>query len=130
WRRGFSLMRALLPVAASLLLAGCSLAPPHVAPAPPVPGSWPVGDAYLVQSEAALASIDYTDVFGDPRFLRLAEQALANNRDLRIAAANLEAARARARAIRSEQFPLIGVSGSADYSTGGKIGRASCRERV
>lgn len=112
-------MRALLPVAASLLLASCSLAPPHVAPAPPVPDSWPVGDAYLVQSEAALASIDYTDVFGDPRFLRLAEQALANNRDLRIAAANLEAARARARAIRSEQFPLIGVSGSADYSTGG-----------
>ena len=37
------------------LLSGCSMAPKYVQPALPVPTSWPVGDAYLAQSEAALA---------------------------------------------------------------------------
>lgn len=112
-------MRVTFAAAGALLLAGCSLAPPHDAPPPPVPETWPAGDAYLLQSEAALPSVDYTDVFRDPRFLALAQQALVNNRDLRIAAANIEAARARVRAARSDQFPLVGASGSADYATGG-----------
>ena len=46
-------------VAAPLLLAGCSLAPKAVLPAPPVPQSWPIGDAYLLQSEAALPLLSY-----------------------------------------------------------------------
>ena len=46
--------RIFLLIATPLLLAGCSLAPKTVLPAPPVPQSWPVGDAYLLQSEAAL----------------------------------------------------------------------------
>ena len=43
-----------LLLASTLALAGCSLAPQTVLPTPPVPQSWPVGDAYLLQSEAAL----------------------------------------------------------------------------
>lgn len=105
--------------AATLLLGGCSLAPPLATPEPPVPESWPMGDAYLLQSEAALPSVDHTDVFRDERFLELAGQALENNRDLRIAAANLRAARANARLARSAQFPALGASASGDYSTGG-----------
>src|SRR3546814_10760078 len=38
-------------IAAPLLLAGCSLAPKTVLPAPPVSESWPVGDAYLAQRD-------------------------------------------------------------------------------
>lgn len=106
----------LLPM---LLVAGCSLAPPHVAPPPPVPDSWPVGDSYLAQTETALPSVEYTDVFRDPRFLRLTEQALANNRDLRVAAANVEAARARARSAQAARFPQLGANAAADYATGG-----------
>ena len=45
------------PGSASAALAGCSLAPTYVRPTPPVPTSWPVGDAYLRQSEAALPSV-------------------------------------------------------------------------
>ena len=44
----------LLILAASTVLAGCSLAPKYVRPELPTPVSWPVGDAYLRQSEAAL----------------------------------------------------------------------------
>lgn len=107
------------PLVASMLLAGCSLAPAHVSPAPPVPETWPIGDAYLIQTEEALPSVNYADVFRDGRFLALAEQALANNRDLRIAAANVELARANARVARSAQFPALGVSAGGDYATGG-----------
>jgi multidrug efflux system outer membrane protein len=68
--------------------------PHYVRPGTPVPESWPVGDAYLKQSEAALPAVTYRDIFRDPRLQKLIEQALANNRDLRIAAANIAAARA------------------------------------
>src|SRR3546814_20404664 len=91
-------------IAAPLLLAGCSLAPKTVLPAPPVSESCPVGDAYLAQSEATLPALSYGPVFTDPRFPALIEQALANTRDLRPAFANVPAARAAGRVARTEQF--------------------------
>jgi len=114
--------RVLLTAAATLALGACSLAPKYVQPAAPVPASWPVGDAYLVQSEAALPRVTLDQLFRDPRLQALIEQALANNRDLRVAAANVAAARAQVRVTRSAQFPAIGVSGSADYTDGGVSG--------
>ena len=75
-------------------LGACSMAPTYVRPAAPVPRSWPVGDAYLAQSEASLPLVSYAEIFRDPRLQKLIEQALANNRDLRVAAANVAAARA------------------------------------
>ncbi|MBB5704935.1 efflux transporter outer membrane subunit [Sphingopyxis panaciterrulae] len=106
-------------IAAPLLLAGCSLAPKTVLSAPPVSESWPVGDAYLAQSEAALPALSYDQVFTDPRLQALIEQALANNRDLRTAFANVAAARAQARVTRSAQFPAIGATAGAGYADRG-----------
>ena len=114
--------RVLLLGAATLALGACSLAPKYVQPAAPVPASWPVGDAYLVQSEAALPRVTLDQLFRDPRLQALIEQALANNRDLRVAAANVAAARAQVRVTRSAQFPAIGISGSGDYTDGGIAG--------
>ena len=93
----------------ALLLAGCSLAPKYVRETPPVPVSWPAGDAYLRQSEATLPVVSYRDVFTDVRLQALVGQALANNRDLRVAAANLAAARARVQVQRAAQLPQVGV---------------------
>lgn len=104
---------AALASISALALGACSMAPKYVAPAPPVATSWPVGDAYLAQSEATLPLVSYTKIFQDPRLQSLVEQALTNNRDLRVAAANLAAARAQVRVVRANQFPAIGVSGSA-----------------
>ncbi len=108
--------RRLIALAAPLALAACSLAPRTVLPSPPVPPSWPVGDAYLARSEAALPVVSYRDIFRDPRLQSLVETALAENRDLRVAAANLAAARAQARVARAAQFPEIGVGGSVDHT--------------
>ena len=105
--------KRLIAFGAPLALAACSLAPRTELPTPPVSPSWPIGDAYLVQNEAALPVVSYRDIFRDPRLQTLVETALANNRDLRVAAANVAEARAQARAIRAAQFPVIGVGGSA-----------------
>ena len=108
-------MRA-LRLSAALALAGvsaCSLAPRYERPPPPIPTSWPVGDAYLRQSEAALPSVSYAQVFADPRLQQVIARALANNRDLRVSVANIAAARAQYRIQRSELFPQ--VDAGADY---------------
>ena len=110
---------AALLFAAATALAGCSMDPRLARPEPPVPPSWPVGDAYLRQSEAALPAVTFRDVFRDRRLQRIIEQALANNRDLRIAVANIRSARALYRIQRADRFPQIDATGRYQYSNGG-----------
>ncbi len=114
------MMRSLvLILAASTALAGCSLAPKYARTELPVPPSLPVGDAYLRQSEAALPAITYRDVFKDPRLQQIIVQALANNRDLRVAAANIASTRAQYRIQRADLLPQVDASGRYSYSGGG-----------
>jgi multidrug efflux system outer membrane protein len=98
----------------ALLASGCmSLEPGYVRPQSAVPASWPVGDAYLAQSEAALPAVTYKDIFRDPRLQALISQALANNRDLMAAAANIAAARERYRIQRANQLPVVNAGAGA-----------------
>jgi len=102
---------ALLAVAA---LTGCtSLDPAFQRPAGPVPLSWPTGDPYLAEAPA-LPGFTHRDVFRDPRLQVLIAQALLNNRDLRIAAANIAAARAQVRIARAAQLPQVGSNAGVD----------------
>lgn len=115
-------MRKLAPLTA-LLLAGCmTMEPAYVRPDPAIPVSWPAGDTYLRQSEAALPQVTYRDIFRDARLQALIEQGLGNNRDLMAAAANIAAAREQHRIQRAELFPEVdaslGVSGT-EAETGG-----------
>lgn len=112
-------------LAAMLALSGCSLAPQTVLPTPPVPESWPVGDAGLIESEAALPILSWRDMFTDARLQALVDQALTNNRDLRVAYANVAAARAEARVTRAGQFPAVGATAGAGYSDNGGPGNGS-----
>ena len=96
----------------ALLAAGCStMEPGYVRPNPAVPPSWPAGDPYLRQSEAALPAVTYAQVFQDPRLQTLIRQALVNNRDLMAAAANIVAAREQYRIQRANQLPQVDASG-------------------
>lgn len=113
------------PVVAALalvLLSGCSLAPRYERPAPPVAPSWPVGDAYLRQSEADFASLSFDQVFRDARLRQLIEAALVNNRDLRVAVANIEVARAQYRIQRAELLPVVAANATVDRNRGGASG--------
>lgn len=118
-------MRRVAALLAIAGLAGCSLAPRYVRPDLPVPPSWPVGDPYLRQSEAALPSVAWRDVFRDPRLQAIIEQALANNRDLRIAVANIAAARAQYRIQRADLLPEVDASARFSHAGGGNGTRTS-----
>lgn len=111
-------MRALIGSAAALALAACSMDPKLARPEPPVPPSWPVGDAYLRQSEAALPAVAYAQVFRDPRLQRIIVRALANNRDLRIAVADIAQARELYRIQRAERFPVLTTTNRYQYAQG------------
>jgi multidrug efflux system outer membrane protein len=108
----------------ALLATGCmSMEPRYARPDPAIPASWPVGDAYLRQSEATLPAVTYKQIFRDPRLQALIEQALVNNRDLMAAAANIRAAREQYRIQRAQQFPQLeagtGVTVTGERGTSG-----------
>lgn len=107
----------------ALLASACTtMEPKYARPDPAIPASWPVGDPYLVQAEVGLPILTYQQVFTDPRLQTLVAQALTNNRDLMVAAANIEAAREQYNIQRAQQLPTVngtaGTTLSGGHSTG------------
>ena len=108
-------------VAVAALIAGCSLQPVYERPSAPVAGTYPTGDAYKSSTggsgSTTLPAVDigWRDFLTDPRLQRLVEIALANNRDLRVAALNVAQTQAQYRIQRAALFPQI--SGFADSSS-------------
>lgn len=100
----------------AVALTGCSLEPKYVRPVPAVPASWPVGDAYLRNTEVALPTVTYKDLFRDPKLQAIIGRALVDNQDIAIALANVASARSNYRVQRSAQLPS--VDGSSRISTG------------
>ena len=97
---------------AALALAGCNLAPDYQRPASPVPATLPATGAAESGASVDMTGIGWQRFFIDERLRAVIEQALANNRDLRIAVANVEQARARYGIERADLFPNVnGVAG-------------------
>jgi len=119
-------MKRLLPLAA-LLLAGCDPAPTYHRPGLPAPPSLPSGGTYPAANAATpAADIAWQDFFVDPALRQVIGEGLANNRDLRVALANVEQARAQYRVQRADLFPTIGANASVawDHGPGGVSGAA------
>src|SRR3546814_8249166 len=55
--------------------------------------------------------------FLDDRLRQVIETGIANNRDLRIAAANVQQARAQYRVQRADRLPTVNATGTATYTT-------------
>ncbi|BBD97309.1 transporter [Sphingobium amiense] len=111
-------IHALGALTLSLALAACDLAPKYVRPQAPIPVGSPEGPAYVNGADAAIAPADtaWRDFFTDARLARVIETALANNRDLRLAVANVAQARAQYRVQRADLLPTVGATGTATYS--------------
>ncbi|VEB42690.1 Outer membrane protein oprM precursor [Chromobacterium violaceum] len=91
-------------------LAGCaSPQPDYQRPAAPVPAHWPAADA-----ESGQVDIAWRRFFVDDGLRETIAQALANNRDLRVAAANVQAARAQYRIQDAARLPAVQLQGKAD----------------
>ncbi len=91
--------------------AGCTLAPKYTRPEAPVPAEWPSGAAYADTRTATnapqAAELTWQGFFADEKLQTLIETALKNNRDLRLAALNVERARALYGIQRAELLPTV-----------------------
>ena len=126
-RRGANMKRSIILVFGTFVfLSGCTLAPKYNKPEAPIPAHWPSGAAYnemnypaasrgaiKAPADAPTASeLSWKKFFTDEKLQQVIEMALYNNRDLRIAALNVERARALYGIQRAELFPAINASGA------------------
>lgn len=96
-----SLSMGLLPM---LVLVGCTMEPDYQRP------SLPVAAHYTEQGQPLAgngANIRWQQFFTDPMMHQLIARALQNNRDLRVAALNVEVARSQVTVARSALMPSI-----------------------
>ncbi|OPY70350.1 MAG: Outer membrane protein OprM precursor [Syntrophorhabdaceae bacterium PtaU1.Bin034] len=109
------MMRAFLLIVLGVCLFGCTMIPAYNRPAPPVPAEWPTtGPAYKAipdEGDRPAADIGWREFYLDERVQKVIDLALANNRDLRIAASNIERARGLYRIQRSALFPTVNATG-------------------
>lgn len=95
----------------ALLLGGCTMIPKYRRPEAPVPAALPGSAA---PATAAAADLAWGEFVTDPGLRAVVELALANNRDLRIAALNVEKAQALYRVQRSALYPGVAAAAGAD----------------
>jgi multidrug efflux system outer membrane protein len=105
--------RRLALLAACALIGGCSLDPAYRRPDAPVPSSLPVGEAYPPGGTGPAADgVAWRAFFVDAKLKSVIALALAQNRDLRVAVANIKASRAQYVIQRSALLPhLTGSAG-------------------
>lgn len=120
------LLRHAAALTAFALLGGCALSPAYQRPEAPVANVFPTGDVYSPAAPASMdgaaADIGWRDFFQDPILQALIESALDNNRDIRIAALNVETARATYRVRRADLLPQVdGVATSTSQRTPGDL---------
>lgn len=113
------MIRKLLSLLAitAVLLTGCTLIPDYTRPEAPIPVGWPTGPAYketpAKEGVPVVADVPWREFFTDERLQETIKTALQNNRDLRVAALNVERARALYRVQRAELLPTVNATGTA-----------------
>lgn len=119
-----------LMATAAMLLSGCSNIPKYTRADAPIPAGWPSGPAYketpLLENAPVATDLQWREFFADEPLRAIIRMALDNNRDLRVAALNVERARALYRIQRADLLPKIDATGAvlkervaADFSSTG-----------
>ena len=90
-------------------LSACMVGPDYRRPEVDVPVAWRLG----ATEAGEISNIAWWDQFQDPVLSSLVRTALANNKDLEIATANVDQAFAQYGIVRSAQFPQVNASASA-----------------
>jgi multidrug efflux system outer membrane protein len=107
----------ILLVGVSGLATGCSMAPQYSRPGAPIPTTWPSGAAYDANQAqgdgSGAAQLKRQDFFRDKKLHHVVELALQNNRDLRLAALNVQRALALYGIQRAELLPTFSGFGNA-----------------
>jgi multidrug efflux system outer membrane protein len=90
-------------------LSACMVGPDYRRPEVEVPAAWRLGET----EAGEISNIAWWDQFQDPALSDLVRTALANNKDLEIATANVDQAFAQYAIARSAQFPQVNAGASA-----------------
>lgn len=103
------------------VLSGCTMIPDYMRPDLPTAASWQKEldlPELSAENKQAAHEIAWQEFFASPAMQKVIATTLENNRDLRVAALNVEAARALYRIERSDLFPNVNT------------GAASTRQKV
>ncbi|MCA6214953.1 efflux transporter outer membrane subunit [Ideonella sp. B7] len=105
-------MRLSLAALMAATLVGCAMGPDYQRPEMPTPGVWrtPEPDAAAM---ADMANLAWWKSFGDSRLDALVQQALENNRDIRIAVGRVREYAARADLAKAQALPEVTARGSS-----------------
>jgi multidrug efflux system outer membrane protein len=93
----------------AVFLTGCMLGPDYRRPAIDTPGAY----LYEPKEAAATADVDWWRQYGDPVLDQLIADALANNKSVKIAAANVAQAAGVVTTTRAPIFPQVGYQANA-----------------
>lgn len=99
-----------------VVLSGCSFAPSYKQPALPTAAVYPGVYGVTMGPDSGTEQIGWRDFFSDPRLKELIDQALENNRDLRIAVQRVEEAHALYHVQRSDLLPKSSAEGVGSRS--------------
>jgi len=102
-----SFLKTTLLGASLVTLSACTMAPRYESVALPVPDQFPT--AVAAQGQSA-ENLPWRQIFLDQRLQSVIDQALTNNRDLRVAILNVEKARSQYRIQRAGLFPALNGS--------------------
>jgi len=102
-------LRFLLLTAATIIVAACAMGPDYERPEVPVPETYETETIPGV----SFANLEWWELFDDAELVALIETALINNKELAIAMARIEEARASLGFVRADQFPNLDAGAGA-----------------
>lgn len=91
-------------------VSACSFTPDYNRPELPVDKAWPVAQTAAPADAMPAHEMSWQSFVLDAHLREMIDLALANNRDLRVAALNIEQTRAQYQIRRADQFPTIGLA--------------------
>lgn len=100
-----------LAIAIATAITGCAVGPDYQRPVLDIPalfrGEEQSAGKQKTESTVTMGDVAWWQVFSDPVLVQLINEGLANNHDLRVAAARVDQYRARAGVVRGALFPQI-----------------------
>ena len=105
-----SVRNGAMAVLLAVPLSACMVGPDYKRPEVDVPAAWRLG----ATEAGEISNIAWWDQFQDPVLSNLVRTALANNKDLEIATANVDQASAQYGIVRSAQFPQLSAGATAE----------------